>query len=104
MAVATATHQDVAVVLRAPYHRTLWTHCHLRQRARLDDIRDRGRELRTAGLMALSFHEPWKLSQEHQRLLSSLNLDSAESVDDARARALALVADVAKADSAGGWK
>lgn len=104
MYVAVSCRGDAVALLRAPYHQTVWAYCHLLQRDRLEDLRDRGRELRTAGLMTLAFHEPKKLNEEHQRLLAAAGLLGApESPDDARARALALVADVARVDSAGAW-
>lgn len=69
-----ATHGDVERLLRRPYYRTLWTYWHLLEIERIDALKHRGRELATAGLLAMAFHEPKRLADEHHRLMNDLGM------------------------------
>jgi hypothetical protein len=102
MRVAIATGQSPAALWRAPYRRTLYEFYHLEQIERHEDFRVRGRALSAAGLTALAFHEPKRLAGEHQRLLSDMRPRISD--DEARANAMALIADVARADKSGAWQ
>lgn len=99
--VARETCCDVSVVLRAPYARTLWTYLHVLQAERTEELRQRGRELRLAGLVTLAFHEPKRLSDEHTKLRSDAGL--LPSADQTRAEALDLMQAIANADALGAW-
>lgn len=100
--VAIDTSTDVAIVLAAPYARTRWTYLHLLQRELLGDIDRRSHALYAASLMTMGFHEPKRLGDEHRRLLVDAKMVA--PVEESRALALALVADVARVDTAGAWK
>lgn len=106
MHVATAAHTDVAAVADAPYPRTLWTYYHLRQREGIDELRRRSSELNQAGLNAIAFHDNKRLADEHRKLLNDIaaRSASAQTADDVRANALALLADATRLDQAGAWK
>jgi hypothetical protein len=102
MRVSVATGQSPGALWRAPYRRTLYEFYHLEQIERFEDLRTRGRAIQEASLMALAFHDPKRLPQEHRRLLAEL----APPISDAQARAdaAALIADVARVDRAGAWR
>lgn len=91
----------MAAVARAPYRETLYEFYHLQQIDRVDDLRVRGRSLHLAGLVALAFHEPKRLTDEHRSLLVAAGMTTPP--DTARADALAFIAEIAKADAAGAW-
>lgn len=95
----------MVAVAGAPYIRTLWTYYHLlQQREKVDGIRARGAALYGASLNTMSYHEPKKLGEEHQRFLAAAGmLPVPEDPDVARARHLELIRDVAKVDQVEGW-
>jgi hypothetical protein len=99
--VAMATAADVVAIARAPYRRTLWTFLHLQQADRVDDLRQRGRELRLAALMTLVAYEPGKLRDADAQLATDAGrVPPPETV---RVRALELLADVQKVNEMTGW-
>jgi hypothetical protein len=76
--------------MRRPYHRTLWTWLQLQEQERFEEIKDRGRMLHMAGLLAVAFHEPKKLSDEHHRLMKDAGMlptpeEAIENVSDVMA-------------------
>jgi hypothetical protein len=80
---------------------TLWTFLHLQQHDRLAELHHRGRSLNLAGLIAMAVNKPELLKDEHRRLMADLGQYAPP--DTAREQALALVADIEKADRAGAW-
>jgi hypothetical protein len=64
-----ATHGTVDQLMGRPYYRTLWTFFQVQEVERIDALRERGRQLHVAGLLALAFHEPKRLAEEHHTLM-----------------------------------
>lgn len=98
---AVATGRSIRAVRAAPYVETLYEFLHLQQQDRIEELRERGRALQSASLMALAFHEPKRLQEEHRRLMVDSGLTVPPAVS--REHALALVAEVGQIDNAGGW-
>lgn len=95
--VSVATGQAPAALWHAPYRRTLYEFYHLDQQDRLADIRSRGQALHMSTLMALAFHEPKRLREEHQRLLADAGL--LPSADEMRAAGESMLQELVEA----GW-
>ena len=73
--------------MRRPYYRTLWTWVQLQEHERIEEIAERSRMLHMAGLLAIAFHEPKKLADEHHRLLKDSGMlptpdEAIENVQD----------------------
>jgi hypothetical protein len=97
-----ATGQAPAAVWRAPYRRTLHAFYHIQQHDRFGDLRARGNALHLSSLMALAFHEPKRLNEEHQRLLADAGFFA--SPEDARSEAMKLADEIRAIDTIGAWE
>lgn len=60
--------------MRRPYHRTLWTYLQLQEIERIDYLKKRGTQLHVAGLMAMAFGEPKRLTDEYHRWMDDLGM------------------------------
>lgn len=86
-----ATGRDVLAVARESYALTLYTHWHLEQRRRLDQITRKSERFDLAGLMAAAYHEPKAIRERYEDFLASLR-DKAASIDEqALARQIAVI-------------
>lgn len=72
--------------MRRPYYRTLWTYLQLQDIERIDALRDRGKQIHIAGLMAMAFAEPKRLTDEYHRWMDDLGMlpTQDETLDRAR--------------------
>lgn len=87
--VASALSQPVLAVAGQPYALTLWTFGRLREIERFREINTMGDRLHLASLTAFAYHEPKKLSQEHQRFERLAGL--LPSIEETKAKGLAIL-------------
>lgn len=89
-----ATGRDVLSVARESYALTLYTHWHLEQRRRLDQIARHSERFDLAGLMAAAYHEPTKLTERYDEFLASIRVVAVRAdarAEDIRARQIAVI-------------
>jgi hypothetical protein len=89
--VARATARPVAEVARDSFALTLWTWGEIMAMDREATVERMGERTDLAGLVAVAFHEPSKLQQAELRYLKAAGRLTS-MIDQAKARALALVA------------
>lgn len=96
--VAHALKQDVDRVASAPFAKTAWTLWHLLEIERQEELQRDAEDLRSASRVSMAFNDPKALGGEQRALLAKANSTvAATSIEDARARGMALAERIAKA-------
>lgn len=80
--------------MRRSYARTLWTYLQLLEIERIDELKERGKQINIAGLMAIAFAEPKKLADEHHRWMTDIGMTA--SPDEVLDRAQSVIAVMAR--------
>jgi hypothetical protein len=94
--VAASTGRPMADVANESFALTLWTWGELREIAREREVERLGERVDVAGMVAMAFHEPWRLQGEEHRYYRAAGV-LGEMLDGAKERAIAAAARAARA-------